>query len=132
MKLYDQFLNFAKTNGIDMNEVYHQREEGYDLVTFAEKANKDNNSIYNVVFVFYDEDNIAEIYIRKHVSVEDKLSVFEKLNLFNSKYRGMSFFLDNEMVCAKSYCATGGDIQVALLMLARNMETAQELFAEFI
>lgn len=78
------------------------------------------------------EDNIAEIYIRKHVSVEDKLSVFEKLNLFNSKYRGMSFFLDNEMVCVKSYCATGGDIQVALLMLARNMETAQELFAEFV
>lgn len=52
MKLYDQFLNFAKTNGIDMNEVYHQREEGYDLVAFAEKANKDNNSIYNVAFVF--------------------------------------------------------------------------------
>lgn len=132
MKLYDQFLNFAKINGINMNGVYHQREEEYDLVAFAEKANKDNNSIYNVAFVFYDEDNIAEIYIRKHISVEDKLSVFEKLNLFNSKYRGMSFFLDNEMVCAKSYCATGGDIQVALLMLARNMETAQELFAEFV
>lgn len=132
MKLYDQFLNFAKINGINMNEVYHQREEGCDLVSFAEKANKDNNSIYNVVFVFYDEDNIAEIYIRKHVSVKDKLSIFEKLNLLNSKYRGMSFFLDNEMVCVKSYCATGGDIQVALLMLARNMETAQELFAEFV
>ena len=30
-------------------------------------------SSQNVVFVFYDEDNIAEIYIRKHVSVEGEL-----------------------------------------------------------
>ena len=131
MTLYEQFMEFAKQNGINTNEFFHQRENGYDFIAFGETANNDNGLIYNIAFVFYDEDDIAELYIRKRILIEDKLEIFEKLNIFNSKYRGLSFFLEKDMICVKSYCATGGEIKLALVMMARNMERAQELFSEF-
>lgn len=132
MTLYKQFMNFNKKHGLDTNDIFHQREDGYDFISFGETADNDNGLIYNVVFIFEDEDDIAELYIRKQIKIENRLEVFEKLNKFNSNYRGLSFFLlKNDTVCVKSYCVTGGDIHLALVMLARNMECAQELFSEF-
>ena len=131
MTLYEQFMDFSNKNGVNVNDIFHQREDGYDFISFGEIANNDDDLIYNIAFVFYDEDDIAELYIRKKILIDDRLKIFEKLNVFNSKYRGLSFFLESDLVCVKSYCATGGEIKLALVMMARNMERAQELFSEF-
>ena len=41
------------------------------------------------------------------------------------------FFLNGNLACMKSYCATGGYIRAAIMMMEKSMERAQEAFSEF-
>lgn len=133
MNLYERFIDFTKENEIETRDLGHQREDGYDLVVFGKTANKDNGLIYKIVFIFYDNDNdnLVDFYIIKSVKVKNRVYILERLNDRNSQFRGASFFLNGNLACMKSYCATGGYIRAAIMMLEKSMERAQEAFSEF-
>lgn len=127
MNLYERFIDFTKENEIETRDLGHQREDGYDLVVFGKTANKDNK----IVFIFYDNDNLVDFYIIKSVKVKNRVYILERLNDRNSQFRGASFFLNGNLACMKSYCATGGYIRAAIMMMEKSMERAQEAFSEF-
>lgn len=131
MTLYEQFMTYTKENGIDMSDVFHQKEEDFEMVAFGEKVSADNGIVYSIVFVFYDKIDVAEIYIRKQIKIKDELSVLKKINEYNCTYRGLTFFIDQELLTAKSFCVTGGDVRVALKMMAKDMKVVQDLFKDF-
>ena len=127
MNLYERFIDFTKENEIETRDLGHQREDGYDLVVFGKTANKDNK----IVFIFYDNDNLVDFYIIKSVKVKNRVYILERLNDRNSQFRAASFFLNGNLACMKSYCATGGYIRAAIMMMEKSMERAQEAFSEF-
>lgn len=127
MNLYERFIDFTKENEIETRDLGHQREDGYDLVVFGKTANKDNK----IVFIFYDNDNLVDFYIVKSVKVKNRVYILERLNDRNSQFRAASFFLNGNLACMKSYCATGGYIRAAIMMMEKSMERAQEAFSEF-
>ena len=129
MNLYERFIDFTKENEIETRDLGHQREDGYDLVVFGKTANKDNGLIYKIVFIFY--DNLVDFYIIKSVKVKNRVYILERLNDRNSQFRAASFFLNGNLACMKSYCATGGYIRAAIMMMEKSMERAQEAFSEF-
>lgn len=133
MNLYERFIDFTKENEIETRDLGHQREDGYDLVVFGKTANKDNGLIYKIVFIFYDNDNdnLVDFYIIKSVKVKNRVYILERLNDRNSQFRAASFFLNGNLACMKSYCATGGYIRAAIMMMEKSMERAQEAFSEF-
>lgn len=131
MNLYERFIDFTKENEIETRDLGHQREDGYDLVVFGKTANKDNGLIYKIVFIFYDNDNLVDFYIIKNVKVKNRVYILERLNDRNSQFRAASFFLNGNLACMKSYCATGGYIRAAIMMMEKSMERAQEAFSEF-
>lgn len=131
MTLYEQFIEFAKQNGINTSDMFHEKTEKYDMVAFGEEAIKDNKAIYNVVLVFYDIEDVTEVYIRKQIKYNNRNDVLEKLNDYNACFRGMSFFLDYNFVNVKSFCVVKQDVKNALNLFSKNMEIAQELFKEF-
>lgn len=133
MNLYERFIDFTKENEIETRDLGHKREDGYDLVVFGKTANKDNGLIYKIVFIFYDNDNdnLVDFYIIKSVKVKNRVYILERLNDRNSQFRGASFFLNGNLACMKSYCATGGYIRAAIMMMEKSMERAQEAFSEF-
>lgn len=135
MNLYERFIDFTKENEIETRDLGHQREDGYDLVVFGKTANKDNGLIYKIVFIFYDNDNLVDFYIIKSVKVKNRVYILERLNDRNSQFRAasffLSFFLNGNLACMKSYCATGGYIRAAIMMMEKSMERAQEAFSEF-
>lgn len=128
MNLYERFIDFTKENEIETRDLGHQREDGYDLVVFGKTANK---VIYKIVFIFYDNDNLVDFYIIKSVKVKNRVYILERLNDRNSQFRAASFFLNGNLACMKSYCATGGYIRAAIMMMEKSMERAQEAFSEF-
>lgn len=128
MNLYERFIDFTKENEIETRDLGHQREDGYDLVVFGKTANK---VIYKIVFIFYDNDNLVDFYIIKSVKVKNRVYILERLNDRNSQFRGASFFLNGNLACMKSYCATGGYIRAAIMMMEKSVERAQEAFSEF-
>lgn len=128
MNLYERFIDFTKENEIETRDLGHQREDGYDLVVFGKIANK---VIYKIVFISYDNDNLVDFYIIKSVKVKNRVYILERLNDRNSQFRAASFFLNGNLACMKSYCATGGYIRAAIMMMEKSMERAQEAFSEF-
>ncbi len=128
MNLYERFIDFTKENEIETRDLGHQREDGYDLVVFGKTANK---VIYKIVFISYDNDNLVDFYIIKSVKVKNRVYILERLNDRNSQFRAASFFLNGNLACMKSYCATGGYIRAAIMMMEKSMERAQEAFSEF-
>lgn len=131
MTLYEQFIKFSKENGIDMSDAFTKREKNYDMIAFGEEAKNDNNLIYNVVLVFYNIEDIAEVYIRKQIALDNRTDVLNRLNNYNACYRGVSFFLDFDFINMKSFCVAKNNIRTALDLLANNMIIAQDLFKEF-
>lgn len=129
--MYERFIDFTKENEIETRDLGHQREDGYDLVVFGKTANKDNGLIYKIVFISYDNDNLVDFYIIKSVKVKNRVYILERLNDRNSQFRAASFFLNGNLACMKSYCATGGYIRAAIMMMEKSMERAQEAFSEF-
>lgn len=81
--------------------------------------------------IFYDNDNLVDFYIIKSVKVKNRVYILERLNDRNSQFRAASFFLNGNLACMKSYCATGGYIRAAIMMMEKSMERAQEAFSEF-
>lgn len=130
MTLLEQFIKISAEKGTDLINALIEKNEKFDTITFDKKAEKDKNLIYNIILTFYDNENIAEICIRKKVNIENKLNVYEKLNLYNSLYRRMTFFIDDDMICEKSYCSTNNKMSI-IIMLKNNFDIVQELFSVF-
>lgn len=132
MNLYERFIDFTKENEIETRDLGHQREDGYDLVVFGKTANKDNGLIYKIVFIFYDNDNLVDFYIIKSVKVKNRVYILERLNDRNSQFRGASFFLNGNLACMKSYCATGGYIRAAIMMMEKVWNEHRKHFPSLI
>ena len=132
MNLYERFIDFTKENEIETRDLGHQREDGYDLVVFGKTANKDNGLIYKIVFIFYDNDNLVDFYIIKSVKVKNRVYILERLNDRNSQFRAASFFLNGNLACMKSYCATGGYIRAAIMMMEKVWNEHRKHFPNLI
>ena len=128
MKNYNDFLKFAESQGININDIYKEKGDTYNIVSFGEET---DNGAFNVTLVIYDDDNVVEIYIRKPTNIENILDVFVKVNELNAEYMGVNFFVGDSVINLKSLCNTAGDIEVALKQMVNNMQIAKEVFAKF-
>lgn len=130
MTLYEQFIEYANSKGIETEDIYHERGEDFELVSFGENAPSDGDLIYNISLAFYDKDDLVEIFIRKTIKDNDPMGIYKAINDINFKARGVTFVYFTGMLCMKSHCFTN-DINGVLRVLAKNMQIAQSVFREF-
>ena len=105
----------------------HQRElTEMVVISFPEMGEKD--CIYNIAIVFYENDNDAEIYIRKPIKNFDELELLRKLNALNCEYSDVTFLIDDNMLTVKSYLLSDGKVENILKKLVADMQLAQKEF----
>ena len=90
------FYDYVASKGIDRNAIYEEKEDGFVVISFPEMGEKD--CIYNIAIVFYENDNDAEIYIRKPIKNFDELELLRKLNALNCEYSDVTFLIDDNML----------------------------------
>ena len=73
MKLLEQFYKYTSSQGIDKKDIYEKSAEDFTVVSFPEEGEKD--CVYNIVLVFYDNDDDVEIYVRKVAPLGDPVEV---------------------------------------------------------
>ena len=129
MKLAEGFMKFAEEQNIDANNIFTDKGEGYTIISFGEEG--EPGIVYNVALILYDDDNQAEVYVRKSVNTSNMPEVLTKLNKLNNDYRGVSFFANDSLVNIKSYCEANGDIEVVLKQMLQTMRVASEEFSKF-
>lgn len=128
MSNYNNFLKFAEEQGININDMYKEKGDTYNIVSFGEET---DDGIYNVTLVIYNDDDMVEIYVRKAINTDNVLEVLSKTNNLNAEYMGVSFFVGDNVINLKSACSTHGDIEVALKKMVNNMQIAKETFTSF-
>lgn len=128
MSLLGKFLELSEEIGVESGDLIVENGEGFDLVTFGESVG--DGVIYNAALVFYDDDDSAEIYIRKPIETQDEIALLRKLNELNAAYCGISFFVDEGLLNAKSYCRADGNAITVMRQLVQNMEIAKEEFPQ--
>lgn len=128
MNNYKNFLKFAEGQGININDIYKEKGDTYNIVSFGEET---NDGVYNVTLVIYNDDNVVEIYVRKAINTENVLDVLTKVNTLNEKYMGVNFFVRNNVINLKTACETLGDIEVALKKMVNSMQIAKKVFVSF-
>ena len=52
MKVLNDFYEYVTSQGIDKNAIYEEKGEGFIVVSFPERGEKD--CIYNIAIVFYE------------------------------------------------------------------------------
>ncbi len=129
MKLVEGFMKFAEEQNINANDIFTDKGDGYTIISFGEEG--EPGIVYNVALILYDDDNQAEVYVRKSVNTSNMLDVLTKLNKLNNDYRGVSFFANDGLVNIKSYCEANGDIEVVLKQMLQTMRVASEEFSKF-
>ena len=126
MSLISDFYSYVQKVGISKDDIHEEQGKGFQLVSFGEEGERD--VIYNVALLLYDDNDSVEIYIRKAIHEGDELTVLRKLNAMNQEYCGVAFFKEDGLVSIKSYCKTGGNIEIAFRQLVQNMQTAKTEF----
>lgn len=129
MSLLNDFFKFAKEQGISEEDIYKEKGEGYTIVSFGEQGEED--VIYNISLILYDDNNTVEIYIRKQINVDDLFDVLKRTNNLNAEYMGVAFFVEDGIISTKSVCSTNGDIEIALKQMVQNMQIAASEFVNF-
>lgn len=120
------FYDYVASKGIDRNAIYEEKGEGFVVTSFPEMGEKD--CIYNIAIVFYENDNDAEIYIRKPIKSFDELELLRKLNALNCEYSDVTFLIDDNMLTIKSYLLSDGKVENILKKLVADMQLAQKEF----
>jgi len=129
MNLVNDFMEFAKEQQLNEEDIFTEKAEGYTVISFGEEG--EVGVIYNVALVLYDDNNTTEIYVRKAIEVQNLLDVLQKVNELNFEYRGINFFLRDGLVTGKSYVEAHGDIEVVLKQMLQTMRVASEEFSKF-
>ena len=69
LDILNDFYNYVSSQGIDKNAIYEEKGEGFVVISFPERGEKD--CIYNIAIVFYENENDVEIYVRKEIKNYD-------------------------------------------------------------
>lgn len=126
MKILDDFYAYVVSQEIDKNAIYEERGDGFVVVSFPERGEKD--CIYNIAIVFYENDNDVEIYVRKSIKDFDELTLLRKLNALNCEYTDVTFFVDDNMLTVKSYLSSQGKLENVLIKMVSDVQLAQTEF----
>lgn len=131
MKILDDFYAYVVSQGIDKNAIHEERGDGFVVVSFPERGEKD--CIYNIAIVFYENDveeneNDVEIYVRKPIKDFDELTLLRKLNTLNCKYGDVTFLVDDNMLTVKSYLSSQGKLGNVLIKMVSDVQLAQTEF----
>ena len=70
MNTLKAFYDYATSQGIDKNAIYEKKGDGFVVISFPERGEKD--CIYNIAIVFYENDDDVEIYVRKPIKDFDE------------------------------------------------------------
>jgi hypothetical protein len=122
------FYDYIISQGIDQKTIYEDKGEGFTVVSFPERGEKD--CMYNIAIVFYENDKDVEIYIRKPIKEFDELTLLRKLNILNCEFSDATFLVDDNMLTVKSHLLSQGKIENVLVKLVTNMQLAQAEFAK--
>lgn len=126
LKILDDFYAYVVSQEIDKNAIYEERGDGFVVVSFPERGEKD--CIYNIAIVFYENDNDVEIYVRKSIKDFDELTLLRKLNALNCEYTDVTFFVDDNMLTVKSYLPSQGKLENVLIKMVSDVQLAQTEF----
>lgn len=126
MKILDDFYAYVVSQEIDKNAIYEERGDGFVVVSFPERGEKD--CIYNIAIVFYENENDVEIYVRKPIKDFDELTLLRKLNALNCEYTDVTFFVDDNMLTVKSYLSSQGKLENVLIKMVSDVQLAQTEF----
>lgn len=126
LKILDDFYAYVVSQEIDKNAIYEERGDGFVIVSFPERGEKD--CIYNIAIVFYENENDVEIYVRKPIKDFDELTLLRKLNTLNCEYTDVTFFVDDNMLTVKSYLSSQGKLENVLIKMVSDVQLAQTEF----
>jgi len=127
LSILKAFYDYVTSQGIDKKAIYEEKGDGFVVISFPEKGEKD--CIYNIAIVFYENDDDVEIYVRKPIKDFDELTLLRKLNLLNCVYTDVTFLIDDNMLTVKSFLSSQGDIKKVLIKMVADVQLAQ---AEFV
>lgn len=127
MNTLKAFYDYATSQGIDKNAIYKEKGDGFVVISFPERGEKD--CIYNIAIVFYENDDVVEIYVRKPIKDFDELTLLRKLNALNCEYTDVTFLIDDNMLTVKSFLSSQGKIENVLIKMVADVQLAQ---AEFV
>lgn len=127
MNTLKAFYDYALSQGIDKNAIYEEKGDGFVVISFPERGEKD--CIYNIAIVFYENDDDVEIYVRKPIKHFDELALLRKLNALNCEYTDVTFLIDDNMLTVKSFLSSQGKIENVLIKMVADVQLAQ---AEFV
>lgn len=85
MSNYNNFLKFVEEQGINVDDMYKEKGDTYNIVSFGEET---EDGLYNVTLVIYDDNDVVEIYVRKAINTENVLDVLSRVNNLNAEYMG--------------------------------------------
>lgn len=128
MSLLQDFIKVSKKQGINTEDLYQEKGNGFSIVSFGEEG--EQNIIYNIALVFYDNDNDVELFIRKQIDDSDVVKVFNQVNNLNAEYRGMSFYLEDSIIVLKSYLQANENVENVLRQMVGCMQVATEEFSK--
>lgn len=128
MKTLKAFYDYATSQGIDKNAIYEEKGDGFVVISFPERGEKD--CIYNIAIVFYENDDDVEIYVRKPISNYDEYKLLKRLNVLNCEYTDVTFFIDDDMLSLKSFLSSQGDVEKVLIKMVTDVQLAQEEFVK--
>lgn len=127
LSILKAFYDYVTSQGIDKKAIYEEKGDGFVVISFPEKGEKD--CIYNIAIVFYENDDDVEIYVRKPIKDFDELTLLRKLNVLNCEYTDVTFLIDDNMLTVKSFLSSQGDIKKVLIKMVAVVQLAQ---AEFV
>lgn len=127
LSILKAFYDYVTSQGVDKKAIYEEKGDGFVVISFPEKGEKD--CIYNIAIVFYENDDDVEIYVRKPIKDFDELTLLRKLNVLNCEYTDVTFLIDDNMLTVKSFLSSQGDIKKVLIKMVADVQLAQ---AEFV
>ena len=127
LDILNDFYNYVSSQGIDKNAIYEEKGEGFVVISFPERGEKD--CIYNIAIVFYENENDVEIYVRKEIKNYDELTLLRRLNALNCEYTDVTFLVDDNMLTIKSHLLSQGKIKNVLIKMVADVQLAQAEFA---
>ena len=127
LNILNDFYNYVSSQGIDKNAIYEEKGDGFVVISFPERGEKD--CIYNIAIVFYENENDVEIYVRKEIKNYDELTLLRKLNALNCEYTDVTFLVDDNMLTIKSHLLSQGKIKNVLIKMVADVQLAQAEFA---
>lgn len=127
LSILKAFYDYVTSQGIDKKAIYEEKGDGFVVISFPEKGEKD--CIYNIAIVFYENDDDVEIYVRKPIKDFDELTLLRKLNVLNCEYTDVTFLIDDNMLTVKSFLSSQGDLKKVLIKMVADVQLAQ---AEFV